>query len=309
MEDIYSRARGVVAYLGRPKDGIYGFQPGEKLGDSYDPSITDEYDIVRRLWAQPWFTRAWIIQEAVLSSSIVVLFGEGDHHATGDFDHTAKLAERTLDGPPGQLQPVAGKGTGLFGGGFKRRLFWCLVEIRLEYGVRELPATDPKDKVYGLMGMLRSNDREAITKVPNLPPWAPDWSFEQRHPDEIGNHTVSPGISINSIGTELTVRESIIDQVLLVSDPCGYGPNEPPVLTKPDTKDTNTAIVVWTREALSLHDTLLAKNPRVHVPAAGSFTSATPWREVDGGPQHEERSSENRRRCIKTKPTFIWAET
>ncbi|RYP60507.1 hypothetical protein DL771_010485 [Monosporascus sp. 5C6A] len=338
MKDIYSRARGVIAYLGRLEDGIYGFKPGAKLGDSYDPSVTEEYDIVRRLWAQPWFTRAWIIQEAVLSSSIVVLFGEGDRHATGDFDYIAKLAERTLDGRPGQLQPVDGKRTTLFGGGFKRRLFWGLAEIRLEYGAstsvpsllflqnpftgmrrlreqwqrskdgielidalataRGATATDPRDKVYGLMGMLRSNDREAITvsyapsntatdvyravaeyairsgkvikllehagiahKVPNLPSWVPDWSFEPRHPDEIGETIASPGISINSTGTELTVRGSVIDQVLLVGDPCGYGPNEPPILTRPDIKDTNTAIVVWTREALSFRDILLAKKP------------------------------------------------
>ncbi|RYO96789.1 hypothetical protein DL764_007389 [Monosporascus ibericus] len=184
--------------------------PGAKLGNSYDPCITEEYDIVRRLWAQLWFARAWIIQEAVLSSSIVVLFGEGDRHATGDFDHMAKLAERPLDGQPGQLQSAAGKRTELFGGGFKRRLFWGVVGIRLEYGrsedaielidalatARGATATDPRDKVYGLMDML-SDDREAIT-------------------------------------------------VLLVGGPCGYGPKEPPILTKPDIKDTNAAILVWT---------------------------------------------------------------
>ncbi|RYP53818.1 hypothetical protein DL768_001269 [Monosporascus sp. mg162] len=371
MKDIYSRARGVIAYLGRLEDGIYGFKPGAKLGESYDPYITEEYDIVRRLWAQPWFTRAWIIQEAVLSSSIVVLFGEGDSHATGDFDDMAKLAERTLDGQPGQLQPVAGKRTGLFGVGLKQRLFRGLLgEIRFEYGAsmsvpsllflqhpftgmrrlreqwqrskdgielidalataRGATATDPRDKVYGLMGMLRSNDREAITvsyaqsntaadvyravaeyairsgngikllehagiaqKVPNVPSWVPDWSFEPRHPDEIGNPTASPGISINSTGTELTVRGSVIDQVLLVGEPSGYGPNEPPILTKPDIKDTNTAIVVWTREALSFRDILLAKKPTCPCPCGwdhyiSDIMAGGRWRTTTQGAQFQE---------------------
>lgn len=270
---------------------------------------------------------------------VVFLFGVADAHAVGDFDYMVKLAERTLDGQPGQLRPINGRRVDLLYGGFKRKIlpgglgkmsfgfeaylttpsllflqhpFTGMRRLREQWkrsedGVdlndalataRGATATDPSYKVYGLMGILTSKDREAIRvsyvpsntatdvysavalhaiqsenaikllehagiaqKLPNLPSWVPDWSFEPRHPDEIRETTHSPGISLNAIGTELTLRGSVIDQVLLVGEPGGFGSNEPPILTKPNIQDTNTAIIVWIREALSFRDILLAKSP------------------------------------------------
>jgi hypothetical protein len=55
---------------------------------------------------------------------------------------------------------------------------------------------------------------------------------------------------------KLIVRGAIIDEVLLVGEPCGYGPDQLPILPKSGIQDTKTAIIFWEREAASFCEIL-----------------------------------------------------
>jgi hypothetical protein len=103
----------LIAYLGSLGDSFTWFSPGATLTEFPGNPMSTEYSDTQTLWSQLWIRPHLGNPRSVVSSSILFLFGEGDRHATGDFEYLAKLAARTLDGQPGHVKTVFGKTTNL----------------------------------------------------------------------------------------------------------------------------------------------------------------------------------------------------
>jgi hypothetical protein len=194
MGEIYGKADHVVAWLGEataatdyifrslnkvgdganPNLSFYGneeLQPGQPIYESMNECLnaglraiyhdgTDEpdfEDITRRavhsILDLPWFERTWTVQEAVLCEKLFL--------AAGDLEVTWRKFYGLLKAMPDLPRPKAvhydielARNFSCYGR--KTTNIYKLVDT---YQKRQ--ATDPRDKIYGLMGMLDSKGRPA----------------------------------------------------------------------------------------------------------------------------------------------------
>ncbi|KAJ4374622.1 hypothetical protein N0V86_007494 [Didymella sp. IMI 355093] len=127
MGDIYTAADNVIVWLGPEEDGV-DFKHGlTMLQDSNDLS---QGDLVRlaptmyRILERPWFERTWVVQELALSERDPM-----DRHERASSFNSIRVAKRN---PDRQIN-------GFFAYQLRRTLY--------------LSATDPRDKVFGLLGI------------------------------------------------------------------------------------------------------------------------------------------------------------
>jgi hypothetical protein len=217
MSKIYSEASNVVIFLGettQDSDLAIDFiaecdQPDSNTTVLSYPKSQLLIDALTNFFRQPWFTRVWVIQEAILSRSGVVYHGEKalSWSAVKNFK-TWNTSKKWLP-----LLPFVVT--------FEKKSF---ARGRNEAGVimlkallqaRPCGATDPRDKVYSLLPLLHSygthldlapSYEDSLAKVytdcattlvaecgleilyavqgrsniDNLPSWVPDWSMSPR---------------------------------------------------------------------------------------------------------------------------------
>ncbi|KAK1764198.1 heterokaryon incompatibility protein-domain-containing protein [Phialemonium atrogriseum] len=193
MRDVYSRADRVVVWLGPENDEdvpaavalvncIYAacekeaqsagrdlaslavdYQPfAEITEDDLDPGLAGSlrpWNALRRLYSRPWFTRVWCVQEIVLARSSTVLVGPhslswlsvgvvaswlNTRDVASDFDAPAQLEKIPYFNAYCMFDANDVAAT--------------LTKTLEKY--RDFNATDPRDKVFGLLGLL---DGEADT--------------------------------------------------------------------------------------------------------------------------------------------------
>lgn len=189
MHEIYSSAERVVIWLGEAGDGsddAFDSLPAMVgLPEEGDRSVDDDHrvSVMRQCSSffiglsgqRPWFSRIWILQELALASEDpLVLCGSKsapwstlmsawDEIATRHFAEIGLSAPRSIDDPPSDEEA----------GGFSRpgmkmdSLHELRTAFRKEGGLslrqlllmsRTSDSTDPRDRVYGLLGMLRAED-------------------------------------------------------------------------------------------------------------------------------------------------------
>ncbi|KAK4445997.1 heterokaryon incompatibility protein-domain-containing protein [Podospora aff. communis PSN243] len=203
MAEIYTKAKRVLVYPGEPEDeshiGLHTISTASML--NFHGSLP--YGHVRKalvsLIRQPYFYRVWILQELALAREAVVLYGE--HDIKWDFlrcqirdtlpSHTTASITRIL--------ALRRNSPGL---------------LPLLDAARDCRATDPRDKVFALYGMIEvahrlgyvANYQESVedtyirtaldlipeygllpvlaralswpgSKMAGLPLWAPDWTI------------------------------------------------------------------------------------------------------------------------------------
>jgi hypothetical protein len=102
MKDIYMKAKGVIAYIGAPKNG----DPSDGLiatalsfgAKAVRPNETGEWVVPKldwnaymQLWQQPFFSRSWIFQEMVVAPYVLCLYGDEHRYATWSLDEFMAL--------------------------------------------------------------------------------------------------------------------------------------------------------------------------------------------------------------------------
>lgn len=241
MSDIYRRSRGTLGYLGIPssgKDPAEIFDNLITIGsyplDDEPESTTNVYNDISDLASCPWFTRCWVMQEVVLAKNAICLYGDEDRHSSLELDLIGSLRKGLQT--PGIAKPQLRKSDaseGLKKGGrsLAEALFWAHLRVNIRKDpsglnlvkilslMRSAAATDIRDKVYSVLGVLKEQDRRAIKvdyskentveqvytdlakyiiatpdcmkmlahagksrHLPKLPSWVPDWSREDRSP-------------------------------------------------------------------------------------------------------------------------------
>lgn len=214
MASIYSQARQVLVYLGE-----------EDLGFGSRGLWVDQAKrtaALAKLFAKNWVHRVWVIQEVALAQKVMMVTGSVVVHMDNDF--MARLRGRAkaagLDVPgPLAWDPIASAPT--------RDL---LTMLNMTKNCR---STDPRDKVYGLMGLtgerlqtlLKVDYAQSIDEVftrtaaaiivlredleilaysssttnsdikdRSLPSWVPDWTVHR------GGPTVNPQFRSRHVG-------------------------------------------------------------------------------------------------------------
>jgi hypothetical protein len=238
MRDVYRRAASVIVWLDGVEDPwmarrmlagiwheyVYGTTEScvEMVRTYSEPSAEAGWMQLMNLFAHPWFCRVWIIQEIVLAKTAVVLASEQPLQ----FDHLATFARMLTSHPYNVvLQRSTGPGIrdeAILGVGHAS-LMAALIETRddprvglaLLLGIlANFRSTEDRDRVYGLLGLLRADEAdqphlqpdssktvEALymdvarhliptsphdtlsfagigyrRKLDSLPSWAPDWT-------------------------------------------------------------------------------------------------------------------------------------
>jgi hypothetical protein len=189
------------------------------------------------LWSNEWFVRCWVTQEMVLPRDVVCLYGYGVNSCSWNLDLLTIMVDRAQNVQ--HVNPNMYK----IGKSFNNQLLekaihvdaWRVMReelksqeskrdfIALLHRSRRTKATDQRDMIYSLFGLMKEEDRAAIRvdyspshtvtevfmdvarycistrygpnllveagishNVPNLPSWAPDWTTMGRTPLNTG---------------------------------------------------------------------------------------------------------------------------
>jgi hypothetical protein len=162
MARIYHCASRVIVYLGESandSDSAIDWireidEPAEQpwlLKDSSRPLPPTDKSALQLLFQRPWFNRMWVLQEISLAKTAIVICGgqEVDWKSFHHFYHW-NVSEKWLKEIPYSMKYQAYQEKNLveFNGAFETRLLKMLVNAR------HCAATDPRDKLYGILPLL-----------------------------------------------------------------------------------------------------------------------------------------------------------
>lgn len=148
-------------YHGRktPKNSM---SPGNHPFRRY--SITPgQWSAISLLFERPWFQRIWTLQESVLPSNIMIACGNFQYDGRKCLDavisirdNEAELLLRSTEGGYLQSLKIAAARRDYHEHGRRQSLLSVLRDAR------ERVASDPRDKIYGVLGLCRHEDQTAI---------------------------------------------------------------------------------------------------------------------------------------------------
>lgn len=210
LRDIFSRASCVLMYLGpstnQGDDAMKALSTISSL-KSYEPEVElthVESQAIDNLFSRRYFSRIWVIQEIAVARMVTMYCG--DHSLTWTSFNTLRIPNQHFSTIPK----------------------WLLEYSQLEMGVTARPkdllalldatyncsSTDPRDKVFAILGLvsgawyegltpdynlsleevytgvagyvlLQQKNAEILTyprnTLPSLPSWVPDWSVDRSH--------------------------------------------------------------------------------------------------------------------------------
>jgi len=289
MRDIYETATKVVIYLGEDEDDSvhipktcrkilratadFWSQDGSeplnaqqaiipRSGSSYEslglPHVNSPiWEAFRKFLSRPWFRRVWIIQEAVVSKNAEVTCGKWKMSWTLFINSFLRAMRSDLPILGGDDLGRASTGRMLLfmkvlGAGEVQSTRWKLLDLL--HRCRVSNATNPRDYVFGLLGlsieadepMLTPNYSESVHEVyhryavyfiehgdgiavlynscstmPGLPSWVPDWS--DRHlpqprlcPEPHRNRLTQPAFSAASaFQSSIRLHPSLKDKLIV----------------------------------------------------------------------------------------------
>ena len=184
MREIYRQAKHVFVWMGADIEGMeegislmHRVKQCEHQGVGYLEGLIElcgskfrkgGWDALTELMKRAWWTRVWIIQEAVVGGDVVVLCGRqkfewGLLQALGDSIQVLRMVTWSL------LRHDRGFYCSEFLHVSTRLPFICALKGQqpvdaqslrfLLCGVRASEATDPRDKVFAMLGLLQDNMR------------------------------------------------------------------------------------------------------------------------------------------------------
>ncbi|KAF1841559.1 uncharacterized protein K460DRAFT_419605 [Cucurbitaria berberidis CBS 394.84] len=125
-----------------------------------EKGIKDAWKVLGTLFERQWWQRIWCVQEAILAKSIIIMCGanEIDGHLIGVFTRWYHG-----QGWAGQQAPKDINDAGIKSA-YRRLNDWAWTGTALEIldTFRGLQATDPKDKIYALLGLFQLERKENI---------------------------------------------------------------------------------------------------------------------------------------------------
>ncbi|OAG23540.1 HET-domain-containing protein [Alternaria alternata] len=144
MRDIYTSAARVLTYLGDKHDLLDTVaERSDSDGQRFDPLHVDLKAIVR----MPYFSRIWVVQELLLSKTASLTFDDHTMHWTDFSSHVKSLTASREDGFYGNWVGLLSK---------RRRIKDLMSALQITQDCR---CSDPRDRVYGLMGLVDDEDR------------------------------------------------------------------------------------------------------------------------------------------------------
>ena len=274
MQDIYGRATNVFVWLGdsaggsdKPFDFLYhvlkilhrheASQGEGALNDNDLPKWPGKkWEVFHALVNSPWFGRTWILQELASASSATMVCGQQSMSWT-DFSYLIVRLSESLWSPiqPTLMGSVLGTSTDLV-----RERILNVIKIKKDYNkekkislihalqlARTSQATDPRDKVFALFGLIFPQIRQTfqpnyLKSVPevycriakmllfrysipsdslfgllseaeanedgcDLPSWVPDW----RVPNHVSNNSKKSFWAIHTAAGYTAAGTSLIE--------------------------------------------------------------------------------------------------
>jgi hypothetical protein len=233
MDEIYRTASTVIVWLGLPSadsaaglDEVYALTRNQHLSQTYSSCRSHSQLMTRitplmNLLSRPWFQRVWVIQEIALARNVIVYIGT-QSVPWNWFAKAGRVFHDHLECCASTVRPF---NVGSADDGYLNlRHVWANVivldvsgqqeqlslHVALRFFYNRL-ASDPRDKVYALLGLLSSSERlleadytlsaaavyeevaiailnrekglsvlididELAGDVPDTPSWAPDWT-------------------------------------------------------------------------------------------------------------------------------------
>ena len=162
MKEIYSSAQEVLIWLGvESADSSMAFEMMDLLARSSceDKHLFPSSDEGRPLWnafaslcARPWFRRVWVRQEVAVAGKATIMCGTQTTEWETLVDAFREIRALGLDRYEADLRPCDA-GFGIIG---LRKRFQSDRGIELEdlLWTDELESSDPRDKVYALVGLV-----------------------------------------------------------------------------------------------------------------------------------------------------------
>lgn len=251
------------------------------------------YQCLQGIFLRRWWKRLWVVQEAALASSALLVCGS----ATLDFSdldqiHYCILEERSdasLRAYSFLSQAMVQLSTRKFlNDDYKRsNVMFARLALHFLYVSSQKEASDPRDKVFGIFGLVNrfgqifpapdynksvgtvfteaakalitfTKSSEILSYSsgesgqPDLPSWAPDWSFIQRRHISPGWFNANNGLeaiyelSLNSIA--LRIKGILVKNVREVAD----ADQRPEPFARPKVYDCICVWQQWSRLACSL---------------------------------------------------------
>jgi Heterokaryon incompatibility protein (HET) len=204
MREIYGKALRTIAWLGPPetflqshyiRQVIMAWHTAEVFGvppegmfefESTTSSAQRSYREVRDLISQPWFRRLWIVQEAIVSKKVHVLF-KGTSIDLDDillvldnihksFDRLVELDKSCLDGGVNMSMPQSPTADlSMFTRNFATAV--CLANLRevhkfegqimwvLLLATKSFECQNPRDKIFAILGLTTSDSHVLYAKA------------------------------------------------------------------------------------------------------------------------------------------------
>lgn len=183
MNKIYSTASTVYADLGglaghripvgkglavEFSGATSGLGAQDVLSESDHPSHPLHFKTAFTALTRPYFTRTWVIQELVLARKVKYIF-YGNVFMQDELD--AILSKQALHAHPERMQELISGGSALSQGFLNYQKIQSIKKAYLAghknslYFIeqtRDFDASEPKDKIYGLLALLNDDDRKGI---------------------------------------------------------------------------------------------------------------------------------------------------
>jgi hypothetical protein len=190
MTRIYKKAVGICIWLGEQADNSeVAFRVARQLGDRieqgpglpdvvYPETTAQQRNIYRKalakLFARPWWERVWVRQEVAVANEVTVHCGNEScsFQALGVALHILCTMDEELGFRAIKDESASGSNSNVLGTTAYNKAY-ILTEYRLNFGLRpkrrykdllslilhtrECQATDPRDKVFSVLGLADSN--------------------------------------------------------------------------------------------------------------------------------------------------------
>ncbi|KAI0846183.1 HET-domain-containing protein [Daldinia vernicosa] len=292
MRDIYSKASQVLVYMGPTADDSDDAMDAlNMLSQAVEPDLSTSQKLgLERLFKRRYFSRVWVIQEIIMARKVTLYCGDKSVSWTSFGD--LKVPYRYTHNVPWLLE---------YGQGNDNRMSELDGLLQLLDATSSCQASDPRDNVFAVLGLLRNSIFEGLapdyllskeevyigiasyliirhskTEIllypkknpPNsLPTWVPDWSIYRpaKIPLEGCENNTVYGISLSDVAIRLE-QSKMADQDesnLCYEDDDSFKVEYSQSLPRRGNKTQNIVWLVGPQTTWTLFTTSPEKSPRI----------------------------------------------
>ncbi|KAF3061497.1 Heterokaryon incompatibility protein 6, OR allele [Daldinia childiae] len=233
MRDIYSKASQVLVYMGPAADDSDDAMVAlNMLSQAVEPDLSSSQKLgLEHIFKRRYFSRVWVIQEIIMARKVTLYCGDKSISWTSFSD--LQVPYRYIHNVPWLLE---------YSKGNNKRMSDLDDLLRLLDATSSCQASDPRDNVFAMLGLLRNSISEGLgpdyllskeevyigiasylilrhgkTEIlfypkqhppSSLPTWVPDWSIYRpaKIPLEYSEDNMVYGVSPTDVATRLEHR-------------------------------------------------------------------------------------------------------